>query len=199
MRGPNPRRFYTPPPACPTSPWASGKPVTPANLFGSGTCCTKDKQQQRAGADIDAGEAAFDLDSCDPAAPPVQPTTAAPSVQPTIAGADIGVGKAAVDSDRCDPAAPSVQHTKRTSSESGDVATGTHVVPPSSAPTSNKTPPPASPPAHGGNKPGTCLLPGMCFTFWKEGFYEARQRVTDTEDRPVRSGRRRKASSQNGL
>ena len=34
---------------------------------------------------------------------------------------------------------------------------------------------------HGGNKPGTCLLPGMCFTFWKEGFYEARQRVTDTE------------------
>jgi hypothetical protein len=21
----------------------------------------------------------------------------------------------------------------------------------------------------------------MCFTFWKEGFYEARQRVTDTE------------------
>ena len=35
--------------------------------------------------------------------------------------------------------------------------------------------------AHGGNKPGTCLLPGMCFTFWKEGFYEARQRVTDTE------------------
>jgi len=27
----------------------------------------------------------------------------------------------------------------------------------------------------------TCLLPGMCFTFWKEGFYEARHSDRDTE------------------
>ena len=111
--------FYTPPPACPTSPWASGNPVTPANLFGSRTCQDK---QHCAGADIDAREAAIDLDSCDPAAPPVQPTTAAPSVQPTTRTTSAESSKD--------------QPIQRTSSESGDVATGTQVVPPSSAPSS---------------------------------------------------------------
>jgi len=33
----------------------------------------------------------------------------------------------------------------------------------------------------GGTNHTTCLLLGMCTPSWKEGFYEARQRVTDTE------------------
>ena len=61
----------------------------------------------------------------------MQPTTAAPSVQPTTRTTSAESSKD--------------QPIQRTSSESGDVATGTQVVPLSSAPTSNKTPPPASP------------------------------------------------------
>jgi len=94
---------------------------TPASLFPSGTCRTKDKQQ-RAGADIGAGEAAIDSDRCD---------LAALSVQRTKADDDSVIGP---------PAESSMdQPIQRTFPESGDVATGTQVVPPSSAPSSRNT------------------------------------------------------------
>ena len=85
------------------------------------TCRTKDKQQ-RAGADIGAGEAAIDSDRCD---------LAALSVQHTKADDDSVIGP---------PAESSMdQPIQRTFPESGDVATGTQVVPPSSAPSSRNT------------------------------------------------------------
>jgi hypothetical protein len=122
----NPAAKLPPAPRTPSRPTpsprdASHKLPTPASLFPSGTCRTKDKQQ-RAGADIGAGEAAIASDRCD---------LAALSVQRTKADDDSVIGP---------PAESSMdQPIQRTFPESGDVATGTQVVPPSSAPSSRNT------------------------------------------------------------
>jgi hypothetical protein len=116
---PAPRTPSRPPPS-PRD--ASSNLTTPASLFPTSTSqgrCRSGDKLQCAGTDIGDDEAAIDFDSCDLAALSVQHTKADDA---SVTGP---------------PAEPSKdQPIQRTFPESGDVATGTQVVPPSSAPSS---------------------------------------------------------------